>query len=337
MAETILRWGVLGTARIADAIVKGISMSNNSMLVAVASRDGEKAASWAQARDVPHYFGSYDEMLASDLVEAVYIPLPNALHKEWSVRAADARKHVLCEKPVARDAAEVEELIAVSQKNGVRIMEAFMYRFHPQTSRTQQLIRDGAIGETRIIRASFDFYLRRPHDVRWSPELAGGALMDVGCYCVNVCNFVVGISPVAVTASAVWTPGGVDMSLAGTLEYPNGVLGVIDCSFQVGRNMQQHLEVSGTDGLIRVPRAFSKGEEDALIFVDKSDNESEPERISVAGANHYHLMVENFADAVLNGSEPGYTLSESLMNMRVLDALSEAARTGQRVAIRAGL
>jgi xylose dehydrogenase (NAD/NADP) len=333
MAGTRLRWGVLGTARIADAVVRGIRQSNNSDLQAVASRDPEKAAAWARERGVPLYFGSYEEMLASNLVDAIYIPLPNAMHKEWSVRGAESGKHVLCEKPIASNAAEVAELIAASQKSGVKIMEAFMYRFHPQTARVRQLVKDGAIGETRIVRASFDFYLRRPYDVRWNRELAGGALMDVGCYCVNAANMIVGTPPSAVTASAVWTPEGVDMSLVGTLEYPNGVLGVIDCSFQVGRTMQQHLEISGTDGLIRVPRPFSKGDEDAIIITDKSDNTSPAEEIRVPGANHYHLMVEHFADAVLNGKELGYTLEESRANMQVLDALREAARAGQRIIV----
>lgn len=334
MPGTKLRWGVLGTARIADSVVKGIRGSANSELVAVASRDLEKAREWAQARDVLHSFGSYDEMLASDLIDAVYIPLPNALHKEWSIRAAEQGKHVLCEKPIAVSAQEVEELIEASQKHGVKIMEAFMYRFHPQTERIRQLVADQAIGETRIVRATFDFYLRRPHDVRWSKELGGGALLDVGSYCVNVANLVVGMLPSAVTASAVWAPSGVDMSLVGTLEYPNGVLGAIDCSFQVGSAMQQRLAISGTEGIISVSRPFSRGpEENTSIVIDKADNVSEAEQIEVPSANHYQLMVEHFADAALNDTELSYPLEESMGNMRVLEALIEAARTGQRVTV----
>ncbi len=334
MPGTTLHWGVLGTARIANSVVKGIRGSSNSELLAVASRDWEKARNWAQVRDVPHYFGSYDEMLASDLIDAVYIPLPNALHKEWSIRAAEHGKHVLCEKPIAVSAQEVEELIAASQKNGVKIMEAFMYRFHPQTERIRQLVADQVVGETRIVRATFDFYLRRLHDVRWSKELGGGALLDVGSYCVNVSNLVAGTLPSAVTASAIWAASGVDMSLAGTLEYPNGVLGVIDCSFQVGTAMQQRLAISGTEGLISVSRPFSRGpEEETSIVVDKADNVSEAEQIKVPGANHYQLMVEHFADAVLNDTELSYPLQESMANMRVLEALIEAGRTGQRVTV----
>jgi xylose dehydrogenase (NAD/NADP) len=256
MAGDRLRWGVLGTARIADTVVPGLLKARNSQLVAVASRDVEKAREWAQARGLEHYFGSYDDMLASDLIEAVYIPLPNALHTEWTIRAAEHGKHVLCEKPVATHASQVEELIAAERRHGVKVMEAFMYRFHPQTERLRLLVTGGAIGEPRIVRSTFDFLLSRPQDVRLSKELGGGALLDVGCYCINVATLVVGMPPRAVTASAVWSEAGVDVALVGTLEFPDGVLGVIDCSFQVGTSMQQKLEVSGT-GWTRKTRPLS--------------------------------------------------------------------------------
>ncbi|HVF99780.1 MAG TPA: Gfo/Idh/MocA family oxidoreductase, partial [Chloroflexia bacterium] len=191
MSGDRLRWGVLGTARIADTVVPGILKARNSDLVAVASRDGAKAREWAQARGLEHFFGSYDEMLASNLIDAVYIPLPNALHTEWSIRAAEHGKHVLCEKPIATHASQVEELIAAQRRSGVKVMEAFMYRFHPQTERIRQLAAGGAIGETRIVRATFDFLLSRPQDVRLSKELGGGSLLDVGCYCVNIADLVV--------------------------------------------------------------------------------------------------------------------------------------------------
>ncbi len=328
-----LRWGVLGTARIADAVIKGLRGSDNSELVAVASRDIEKGRSWAYARGIPHYFGSYDEMLDSELVDAVYVPLPNALHKEWSIKAADHHKHVLCEKPAATCAQDVEEMIAASRRNEVKIMEAFMYRFHPQIERVRQLVEKQIIGEIRIIRATFDFYLKRPGDVRWNPKLGGGAVLDVGSYCVNVACLVAGMPPHSVTASALWAPTGVDMSLAGTLEFPNGVLGAIDCSFQVGTSKQQWLEISGTEGLIRVAQPFSIDEKDTTIIVDKADDASAPESVSVPGANQYQLMVEHFAGAVLNNTELSYTLEDSLANMRVLDALITSARTGRRVTV----
>ncbi|HEX8599766.1 MAG TPA: Gfo/Idh/MocA family oxidoreductase [Chloroflexia bacterium] len=328
-----VHWGVLGTARIADTVIPGLLKAGNSELVAVASRDTAKAREWAQARSLQHYFSSYDEMLASDLIDAVYIPLPNALHVEWSIRAAEHGKHVLCEKPIATNASHVEELIAAQRRNGVKLMEAFMYRFHPQTERIRQLIAGRAIGEIKIVRATFDFLLSRPNDVRLSKELGGGALLDVGCYCVNIASLVVGMTPRTVTASAVWSEEGVDTSLVGTLEFSNGVLGVIDCSFQVGTSMQQKLEVSGMGGLIRVAQPFRMSEEDTTIIVDKADKEGTVEQVSVPGGNEYQFMVEHFADAVLSDTDLSYTLEDSLANMRVLDALIHSARTGQRVTV----
>jgi predicted dehydrogenase len=336
MAPAKLRWGVLGAARTADVLVQGLRQSDNVELIAVASRDSEKAREWAESRGVPHHFGSYDALLESDLVDAVYLPLPNALHAAWSRRAAEHGKHVLCEKPIAVNAHEVETLIAVQQKHKVQIMEAFMYRFHPQIARLRRLLADEVIGEPRILRASFDFYLRRPHDVRWSLELGGGALLDVGCYCVNVLNLLLGRPPVSVTASAVWAPSGVDLALAGTLEYPDGVLGIMDCSFQVGTTMQQSLEISGTGGAISLSQPFRVGEEDVLIIADRADQSSTPDVILVPGANEYQLMIEHFSAAVLTGSTPDYTLQDSLANMRVLDALIASARTGQRVNVGSG-
>ncbi|HET6313770.1 MAG TPA: Gfo/Idh/MocA family oxidoreductase, partial [Chloroflexia bacterium] len=190
-----------------------------------------------------------------------------------------------------------------------------------------------AIGETRIVRATFDFLLSRPQDVRLSKELGGGSLLDVGCYCVNIANLVVGMPPKAVTASAVWSEAGVDMALVGTLEFPNGVLGAMDCSFQVGTSMQQKLEVSGTGGLIQVTQPFRMGEEDTTIIIDRADKNGTIEQVRVPGGPEYQLMVEHFAGAVLTDTDLSYTLEDSLANMRVLDALIEAARTGRRVEV----
>src|SRR5437899_2642285 len=174
-----LRFGILSTARITDALVRAIKMSSNAEVTAVASRDLSLAKDWAAQYGAPNIFGSYDEMLASDVIDAVYVPLPNGLHKEWSIRALNNGKHVLCEKPLANNAAEVREMIAASEANGVKLMEAFMYRFHPQIDRMMQLLSEGAVGEIKVIRASFGFRLERPNDVRWSAELAGGSLMDM--------------------------------------------------------------------------------------------------------------------------------------------------------------
>ncbi len=331
MQQFRLRFGVLGTARIADAVVRGIRMSSNAELRAIASRDLGRAKAWASERDVPFAFGSYDEMLASDQIDAVYVPLPNALHKKWSVRAAQNGKHVLCEKPIAANAAEVEEMIAAAEANGVKMMEAFMYRYHPQIARLQELLANGAIGEVKIVRASFGFFLNHPDDVRWSKELAGGALLDLGCYCVNVARLVVGAEPVSASASAEWAATGVDSTVVGMLDFPNGAFATIDCSMQTGVDMQEWLTVSGTEGRITLTEPFRVGEEPVQILIDRKPAS---QTVAVPGAYEYRLMVEHFADAVLNNRPLSYTLQDSLGNMRTIDALYRSARTGQRVEVK---
>ena len=336
MQSRRLRWGVLSTARIADAQVRAISMSTNSELTAVASRDLTLAQAWAKQREVAYAFGSYEEMLASDAVDVVYIPLPTGLHHEWSIKAMQNGKHVLCEKPLAANAAEVREIIAAAEATGLKAMEAFMYRFHPLASRLAQLLAEGAIGTPKVIRASFGFALNRPDDIRWSAELAGGAIMDVGCYCTNISLMLAGAKPHAVTAGAVWAPTGVDESLVGTLEFPGGLLAAVDCSFKTGTVLQQSLTVSGTEGLITAPQPFRKGDGPAEITVDRADGGDNPgliEVIRLPEVYQNHLMIEHFADAVLNDRPLAYTLQESLANMQVIDALKESARAGKRIEI----
>ena len=328
-----LRWGVLGTARIADRLVRAWRLAENCELRAIASRDLAQARAWAAAREVPQAFGSYEEMLASDVIDAVYIPLPNALHKEWTIRAAQNGKHVLCEKPLAANAADAEAMIAAAEAHGVTLMEAFMYRFHPQTERLRQLVAEGAVGQVKLVRANFGFYLDRPADVRWSAELAGGALLDVGCYGVNVARLVLGAEPRAASACAVWAAGGVDELLSGVLEFADGVLAVVTCSLQTGAVQDQSVVVSGTQGRIVVAEPFLMGEEPVDIVIDSLAPEGRIETVPVPGAYEYERMVTHFADSVLHGRPLAYPPANSLANMRVLDALREAARTGRTITL----
>ncbi|MFL5734830.1 MAG: Gfo/Idh/MocA family protein [Chloroflexia bacterium] len=328
-----LRFGIVGTSHIADTVIPAMRAAGNCELRAAASREAGRARDWARERGIPLSFGSYEEMLASDEIDAVYIPLPNGLHREWSVRAAEMGKHVLCEKPIAANTAETVEIAEAAEKHGVKLMEAFMYRFHPQTGRVRQLLADGAIGEIKIIRASFGFYLARDEDIRLSKELAGGALMDVGCYCVSVARLMAGVEPVAATASAVWASTGVDDTLAGTLEFPGGVLGVIDCSFRTGPGAEQRLDIGGTLGRIQVPEPFRLGEEPTSITVVTGVTGGGTETVQVPGANEYRLMLEHFAGAALEDRPVDYTPQDSLGNMRAIEALYESARSGRRVEI----
>lgn len=345
-----LRWGVVGTAKIADKLVRAWELSRTNELIAIASRDGARAKAWAEKHHAAHAFEGYENLLASDVIDAVYIPLPNGLHKEWTVRAAQYGKHVLCEKPLADNAAQVQEVIAARDANHVTIMEAFMYRFHPKTLKVKKMVDEGAVGDLKIIRASFTFFLSEPRNIRMNKALAGGALMDAGCYTVNIARLVAGANPTAVQARAVWGEDaasvthneprvrtltgddahlrGVDHTMSAVMEFPNEVLALVDCSFTA--RMHQWLGVAGTGGHLGVTAPFSMGEQDQVILYD---HERGHEDVIVSGANEYHKMVEHFADVVLNRKPITYSLEDSLGQARTMDALYESARTGRRVTL----
>lgn len=328
MANDKLTWGVLSTANIGRAAVNpAIRASDNGELIAVASRDAERAAAFAEQWDIARHYGSYQELLDDPDIDAIYNPLPNSLHLEWTVRAARAGKHVLCEKPLALNEAECLEMAAAAQANGVTLMEAFMYRFHPRTERVLELLREGALGEVRVIRSAFGFLLRRPDNIRFDPDLGGGSLMDVGCYCVNVSRTMAGAEPVAVQATANWTDRGVDAEMVGTLRFANGLLAHFDCSLTTERS--EFYEVVGTDGLLRIESAFLPGKQEVQILHGRGRQGVTSH--AVDGADEYQLMVEHFTDAVLNGRALRYSAHEAALNMRVIERLYRSARNGGAV------
>jgi len=301
-----------------------IQASSNGELVAVASRDGQRAKSFAAEHGIPQSFGSYEALLERDDLDAVYIPLPNSLHREWAIRAAEAGKHVLCEKPLALDAAECAEMEAAARDHGVKLMEAFMYRFHPRTERVIELVRGGRIGDLGAVRSAFTFRLRSSENIRLDPDLGGGALMDVGCYCVNVSRTIVGEEPVSVQATASWTDRGVDEALAGMMRFAGGAVAHFDCALTLERS--ESYEVAGTEGQLSVPAAFLPGVGDVDIHEGRGREGASTERVQ--GADEYQRMVEHFADCVLSDREPRYPASEAAANMRVIAALYASARTG---------
>ncbi|MCG6958224.1 MAG: Gfo/Idh/MocA family oxidoreductase, partial [Gemmatimonadetes bacterium] len=210
MTDRKLRWGVMSTANIGRAAVNpAIQASTNGVLTVIASRDEARARAFAERASIPRWHGSYEALVDDPEVDALYIALPNSLHREWTIRAAEAGKHVLCEKPLALDAGECREMQAAADAHGVKLMEAFMYRFHPRTGKVLEMVRSGALGDLRTLRSAFTFRLTRPGNIRMDPDLGGGALMDVGCYCVNVSRTVVGGEPVAAQARAHWAASGV--------------------------------------------------------------------------------------------------------------------------------
>jgi predicted dehydrogenase len=315
MSEPV-RWGLLSTARINHAILTGAQQSARTEVVAVASRDQARADAYARERGLDRAYGSYDALLEDDEIEVVYNSLPNSLHVEWSIRALDAGKHVLCEKPLDRRVAAVERAFDAAERNGRLLMEAFMYRHHPQTRKAAELVRDGAIGEVRQLRSSFSFMLTDEGDVRMLPELDGGALMDLGCYCISMQRLLAG-EPELVFGRQRLGGGGVDVGFVGVLQFPGDVFGEFHCGFDLPQGAG--LEAIGSEG--------------RLVVVDPvrcrdPHVELNGKRIDVEDADRYFLQVENFSAAVRGEAEPLLGRADAIGQVRTIEALYRSAATG---------
>lgn len=327
MTARKVKWGVISTANIGRvAVIPAIQKAGNGELVAVASRGEQKAREFATKLNIPNYYGSYESLLAADNIDAVYIPLPNNLHREWTIKAAEAGKHILCEKPLALTGAECEEMATAAHQHGVKLMEAFMYRFHPRTQRVIELLRQDVIGPLQFVRATFTFRLTKANNIRLQPELGGGSLMDVGCYCVNISRTLAGAEPVNVQAFANWGNSGVDEQMAGTLRFADGMLAQFDCALTLDR--RQSYQAVGPQGHLQVASAFLPGTGDATIA--EYHGPEQIARHTIPGADEYQLMVEHFADCVLSDKPVHYPASEAAANMRVIEALYRSARNGGR-------
>jgi len=322
-----IRWGILSTAKIGvRAVIPAIQASSNGVVAAIASRDLQAAQDAAKALNIPQAYGSYQALLESPDIDAVYIPLPNHLHAEWTIQAARQRKHILCEKPFALNAIEAGEMVDAAKENQVQLMEAFMYRFHPQYAKIKQLLAEHVVGKIQIIRIAFCFTLNRPNDIRLNKEMGGGAVMDVGCYCVNLARLIADAEPIEVQGKAIFGKTGVDMTLAGLLRFSNNIIATFECSFE--SDYTEWLQIQGTEGRLDIPRPIKPMLNPAEIIVrrgEKSDAMATLQTHTVPGANHYQLMVEHFADAILNGKPMQFPAEDARANMRVLDGLLVSA------------
>ncbi len=320
-------WGVLSTANIGrKVVVPSIVASSNGVLAAVASREAVRAEAYAAEFGGVRAHGSYEALLADPEVDALYVPLPNALHEAWTVRALEAGKHVLCEKPLAPTAAACRRMGDAAAANDRVLMEAFMYRFHPRTRTVARLVGDGAIGRPRRLDAAFSFAVRRADDVRLSAELAGGALLDVGCYTVDAARRLLGEEPVEAVAFATYGATGVDVETVGLLRFPSGAVASVACALTVPR--RERVEVHGDAGRVEVDRAFVASH-DALGY-DVVDAAGVATRHAVTGVDQYRLMVEAFADRVLGRAidAPASDAAEAARTVAVLEALAASARQG---------
>jgi D-xylose 1-dehydrogenase (NADP+, D-xylono-1,5-lactone-forming) len=312
-----VRLGLLSTARINEAILRGAAGTDRVSVVAVASRDGRRAAEYARARGIERAHGSYEALLDDSDVEAVYVSLPNSLHIEWSLQALAAGKHVLCEKPLDRRPDRVEEAFDAAENAGRVLMEAFMYRHHPQTRQLEEVVSSGQIGELRFVLASFIAPISDPQNVRMQPELDGGALMDLGCYCVNGARLLAG-EPEVVFGQQVVGPSGVDVRFAALLRFPGDVLAEIDCALEMPYG--SGLEAIGSEGSAFVQSPWTC-QDPAIIL--KRDGETE--RIEIEDIDRYTLELENFAAAARGEREPLLGREDAVGQARVLEALYSSA------------
>jgi predicted dehydrogenase len=321
-----LRWGVLGVARIATTkVIPAMQLGERTAIAAIASRDMAKAEAAAESLGIPKAYGSYEELLGDPEIDAIYNPLPNHMHVPWSIRAAEAGKHVLCEKPIGLSAAEARELIAVRDRTGVTIGEAFMIVCHPQWIRTMELARGGHIGVRRTVIGSFGYFKLDPENVRNIREYGGGGLMDVGCYPIKASRMFFGEEPVRVSATMVRDANfGTDVLASGLLEFPSGQC-VFTCGTQVAAN--QSMKFLGTTGAIEMEIPFNAPPgEVTRIFVDGQVEE-------FAACDQYTLQGDRFSQAIVERRAPPVTLEDALGNMRVIEALFRAAETGTVVAV----
>jgi xylose dehydrogenase (NAD/NADP) len=329
-----LRWGILGTGNIAGQFMKGLAGSHRNVAVAVGSRKQESADAFARTHRITQAHSNYDALLADTKVDAIYNSLPNSLHHEWTIKALKAGKHVLCEKPLATNATEAAEMYAAADRAHRVLAEAFMYRSNPQDHAVVRAIAEGAIGELRLIRTSFCYRTNKVEgNIRFNRELAGGALMDIGCYCINFSRHFAGDEPHRITASGRFHESGVDILTVGTLEFPNGILASFTCGMNTHADNTAYL--CGSDGYIEIPIPWKPPTKEAVFMISKGappkmDGPSKPTtapprqtvRVPING-ELYGFEAEDFAAAVLDNQTPRITQRDTLGNMKVLDQLRQ--------------
>lgn len=317
-----LNWGLLSTARINRALIPPLTMSRRNNLLAVASRSQAAADAYAREKKIPRAYGSYEALLADPEIDVIYNPLPNHLHAEWTIKAVEAGKHVLCEKPLALSVAEVDAIMTAARKHGRVVAEAFMYRHHPQTLKVIELVKSGSLGTLKLIRGSFTFILTRKDDVRLKPEWGGGSIWDVGCYPISYARTVVGAEPLEVFGWQVTGPSGIDETFVGQMRFDGGILAQFASSFVLP--FQAVMEIVGSEGTLSIPHPFKPGIAEK-IYLTRGER---IETITIKGIELYSGEVEDMADAILLGKPPRIPLEDSRANVAAIAAFLESARTG---------
>lgn len=327
--STRVRWGILSTANIAVAkVIPAMQRSQWSEVFAISSRDLARAEHFAELLEIPKAYGSYEELLADRDIEAIYNPLPNHLHVSWTTKAAEAGKHVLCEKPIALNAREAMTLIGVRNRTGVRIQEAFMVRTHPQWLATRDLIRIGRIGQLKSINGFFSYFNRDLANIRNKPEFGGGALMDIGCYPITISRFIFEAEPKRVVGLIERDPEmGTDRLISAILDFPNGQ-STFTCSTQLAP--YQRMSFLGTRGRIEVPIPFNSPNDRPvrILINDGSDlSDMSAEVLEFPTCDQYTIQSDLFSHSIREDTEQPIPLEDAVWNMKVIDALFRSAES----------
>ena len=327
-----VNWGVLSTAKIGvEKVIPAMRRGERTTIGAIASRDAAKAEAVAARLGIPRAYGSYEELLADPSIEAVYNPLPNHLHVPWTIRALEAGKSVLCEKPVGLDAAEAERLVEASARTGRLVAEAFMVRHHPQWRKAKEIVASGRIGEARAVQTLFSYYLTDPANIRNQAEIGGGGLYDIGCYAINTARYLFDAEPERAIGLFDTDPAmRTDRMMSGLAEFGDGRQLAFTCATQLVPC--QRVQVMGTQGRIEVAIPFNApADEPTVLAVDdgRDLSGSGREMIELPAANQYTLQGDAFSRAVLGEQPLEWTVADAVLNMRVIDAFFRSARSGR--------
>jgi len=321
----ILNWGLLSTARINRALIPPLQVSKRNHLLAVGSRSQATADAYAKDKKIERAYSTYESLLADPDIDVVYNSLPNHLHAEWTIKAVEAGKHVLCEKPLALSLAEVDAIKTAAQKHKRVVAEAFMYRHHPQTLKVQEIVKNGSLGAVKLVRGSFTFVISRDGDVRLNPDWGGGSIWDVGCYPISYTRAVLGEEPLEVFGWQVTGPTGIDETFVGQMRFGGDIYAQFDSSFAIP--FHSFMEIIGSEGTLNIPRPFKPGINENIYLTRGETTET----IKVKGQELYIGEVEDMTDAILFGRNSLVSLDDSRANVAAITALLESARTNKPI------
>lgn len=324
-----VRWGILSTAKIAvEKVIPAMQQADHCEIVAISSRSGERAQEAADELGIDHAVGSYEELLELPDIDAVYNPLPNHLHVSWSIRALQSGKHVLCEKPIGLSSDEAQKLLSEAKNHPeLKVMEAFMYRHHPRWIKAKELVKSGALGDIQTIHSFFSYYNDDPENVRNKPDIGGGGLMDIGCYCISVPRFIFDEEPVDVWGTMEIDPDlGIDRLTSAMMKFPSGTA-TFTCATQLAPH--QRVNILGAEGKMEIPMPFNAPVDEPTIIQLQTEQESR--EISLAPGNQYTVQGDRFSKAILQNKEVPTLLDDALANMEVLEAVVKSSEEGRRI------